>query len=232
MNQLIAVAVGGAFGAVMRFLVASGVQHWLGRDFPYGTLSVNVIGSFLLGLLTEALILQRIALTLEYRSAILVGFIGAFTTFSTFSLDTVYLLQNGHAGKAFANIAISVFVCLLAVWLGLKTGKLSSTGVLNWQDGLFPYALVLINALGALLIGAVAAVLLPKVPLSTEHQLALFVIFAGVFLTLSGLYTMLYLLEHGYSSISHPHVMLIGLTGNTLACLLTMWLGGQIARWI
>ncbi|MGZ8223524.1 MAG: fluoride efflux transporter FluC [Methylobacter sp.] len=84
MNQLLAVALGGSFGAVVRFLVSSGIHQWLGRGFPYGTLVVNIVGSFLIGLLTEALILQRIAMTLEYRAAILTGFIGAFTTFSTF----------------------------------------------------------------------------------------------------------------------------------------------------
>ncbi len=83
MNQLIAVALGGACGAVVRFLMSSGLYHWLGRGFPYGTLVVNVVGSFLIGLMTESLILQGVAISLEYRAAILVGFIGAFTTFST-----------------------------------------------------------------------------------------------------------------------------------------------------
>ena len=86
MNQLIVVAFGGAAGAVVRFLVSTGIYQWLGRDFPFGTLVVNVVGSFLIGLLTEALILQRIAIGVEYRAAILIGFIGEFTTFSTFSL--------------------------------------------------------------------------------------------------------------------------------------------------
>ena len=89
MNQLISIALGGACGAVVRFLMSSGLYQWLGRGFPYGTLAVNVVGSFLIGLLTEALILQRIAIAVEYRAAILVGFIGAFTTFSTFSLETI-----------------------------------------------------------------------------------------------------------------------------------------------
>ncbi|MDP3840813.1 MAG: CrcB family protein [Methylococcales bacterium] len=92
MNQLIVVALGGACGAITRFLVSSGIYQWLGRDFPYGTLVVNVIGSFLMGLLTEGLILHRISIGMEYRAAILIGFIGAFTTFSTFSLETFYLL--------------------------------------------------------------------------------------------------------------------------------------------
>ncbi len=67
MNQLIAIALGGDSGAVARFLVSAGVYQWLGRGFPFGTLAVNLIGSLLLSLLTEALVLQRAAIALEYR---------------------------------------------------------------------------------------------------------------------------------------------------------------------
>ncbi|MGZ8145045.1 MAG: fluoride efflux transporter FluC, partial [Methylosarcina sp.] len=68
MSQLLAVALGGACGSVLRFLVSTGFYQWLGRGFPFGTLAVNIIGSFLIGLLAEALILQRITFTLEYRA--------------------------------------------------------------------------------------------------------------------------------------------------------------------
>ncbi|MBT3506356.1 MAG: fluoride efflux transporter CrcB, partial [Methylococcales bacterium] len=67
MNQIYAVAFGGALGAVLRFLISTGVYQWLGRGFPYGTLAVNIIGSFLIGLMTEALVVQRVALGDEYR---------------------------------------------------------------------------------------------------------------------------------------------------------------------
>ena len=230
MSQLFAVALGGSCGAVLRFLMSSGIYHWLGRGFPYGTLAVNVIGSFLLGLLTEALILNRIALTLEYRAAILVGFIGAFTTFSTFSLETVYLIEQGQLSKAAINITVSVIACLLAVWVGLQLGKALSGGVIQWTDGIFPYALITVNALGAFLLGLIAAALLQKVSISAEHQLALVVIMVGAYLTLSGLYVLLYLLEQGYSFVSHTPAMLFGFTGNTFACLLVMWLGYLIVR--
>ncbi|CAG0937826.1 partial Putative fluoride ion transporter CrcB, partial [Candidatus Brocadiaceae bacterium] len=137
MNQLIVIALGGAFGAVTRFLVSSGIYQWLGRDFPYGTLVVNIVGSFLMGLLTEALILQRISIGIEYRAAILVGFIGALTTFSTFSLETFYLLEQGNINKALLNIGGSVVACLLAVWLGLVFAKglfnHGNDGVLHWK---------------------------------------------------------------------------------------------------
>ena len=152
MNQIIAIALGGACGAVVRFLVSAGLYQWLGRGFPYGTLVVNVVGSFLIGLLTEALILQRIAITLEYRAAILVGFIGAFTTFSTFSLETIYLLEEGSLNKAALNIVVSVVGCLLAVWIGLLCGRtlfLYSGGVFHWSGGVIPFALLIVNAIGA-----------------------------------------------------------------------------------
>ena len=159
MNQLIAVALGGACGAVIRFLMSTGLYHWLGRGFPYGTLAVNVVGSFLIGLLTEALILQRITISFDYRAAILVGFIGAFTTFSTFSLETLYLIEQGSLNKAALNIVVSVLGCLFAVWIGLLCGRylfLYSGGMIHWSGGVIPYALMIVNAIGAFLIGIIA----------------------------------------------------------------------------
>ncbi|MDD2801073.1 MAG: fluoride efflux transporter CrcB [Methylobacter sp.] len=233
MNQIIAVALGGACGAVVRFLVSSGIYQWLGRGFPYGTLVVNVLGSFLIGLLTESLILQRVALTLDYRAAILVGFIGAFTTFSTFSLETFYLIEQGNLTRAGMNILVSVSVCLLAVWLGLLCGRALfyyGNGILSWGDGAIPYALMIINIIGALLIGIVSAVLLQKVDLSMEYRVVIMVIMIGAYLTLSGLYLLLYLIEHGYSINTNVSMMLSIFVGNGLACIFVIWLGLQIGR--
>ncbi|MEN8259983.1 MAG: fluoride efflux transporter CrcB, partial [Pseudomonadota bacterium] len=201
MNQLIAIALGGSFGAVLRFFVANGVYQWLGRGFPYGTLAVNVIGSLLIGLLTEALILQRVAITAEYRAAILVGFLGSFTTFSTFSLETLYQLENGSYVKAGLNVFASVTACLLAVWIGLLLGRtlfMYSGGVVRWFGLIFPYAIVIVNAMVAFLIGILTAMLLQKSALSMEHRAAILVILVGVFTTLSSLYLILYLIEEGY----------------------------------
>lgn len=229
MNQLVVIALGGACGSVLRFLVSTGVYQWLGRGFPYGTLAVNVIGSFLIGLLAEALILQRVTFALEYRALILVGFLGGFTTFSSFSLETIYLIEQGALSKAALNVGLSIGACLLAVWLGLLAGRslyyYSSSGMILWQDGAFPYAIMLVNALIAFLIGLVAAILLQRIEIAVEYRAAMMVLMAGAFLTLSGLYVVLYLLEHGYALSTHPNLILAVFAGNGLFCLLLLWLG-------
>ncbi len=228
MTQLFAVALGGACGAVVRFLMSSGLYQWLGRDFPYGTLAVNVVGSFLIGLLAQALILQRISFGLEYRAAILVGFIGAFTTFSTFSLETLYLMEQGNLTKAALNVVISVGGCLFAVWLGLLVGRtlfLYSGGVIHWSGGIIPYALMTVNTIGAFLIGIIATILLQKVALPMEYRAAMMVIMIGAYLTLSGLYLILFLLEQGFSFATHTTVILGVFVGNGLLCSLVIWFG-------
>jgi len=121
-QQLLAIAVGGALGAVMRFQVSSSIYRLLGRDFPYGTLAVNVLGSFVMGLLF-IIISERGMLSSEWRSVIMVGFLGAFTTFSTFSIETVALMESGEFNRALLNIVLSVVVCLGATWLGLILGR-------------------------------------------------------------------------------------------------------------
>jgi len=114
--------LGGALGAVMRYVTANWVYTWLGRDFPYGTLSVNIMGSFLMGLLT-ILIMQKSAIDPAIKLGVMVGFLGAFTTFSTFSIDTFNLLEKGAIMLAMLNIFISIMTCLTAVWLGMLLGK-------------------------------------------------------------------------------------------------------------
>jgi CrcB protein len=235
MNQVLAVALGGAFGAVIRFLVSSGIYQWLGRGFPYGTLVVNVIGSFMLGLLTESLMQQRITITFEYRAAILVGFIGAFTTFSTFSLETFYLLEQGQLTKAALNVVTSVGACLFAIWIGLLCGRglfYYADGIVQWPGGMIPYALMTINALFAFLVSILAAILLQKVALAVEYRVALAVILVGIYLTLSGLYLLLYLVEHGYSFDSHLNLMLGIFVGNSLVCISVIWMGLLLGRQI
>ncbi|CAD6881514.1 Fluoride ion transporter CrcB [Methylomonas albis] len=228
MLQLFAVALGGAIGSMLRYLASSGVYLWLGRGFPYGTLTVNLLGSFLIGLMTEALILQRLAIALEYRTAILVGVMGGFTTFSSFSLETLYLLEQGQIGKAGLNIVVSVFGCLFAVWAGLALGKglfFYSQGTFRLFDWPFPYALTLVNGIGAFLIGIVATVLMHKLAISIEYRAILVTVLMGLFITLSGLYLILYLLESGHSFESHMGAMLTVFLGNIVFCGAALWCG-------
>lgn len=122
MFKLMAIAAGGAFGALLRYGASNGVHNLLGRSFPYGTLFVNVLGSLVMGFLYVYL-LERSSLGLEWRAALQVGLLGAFTTFSTFSIETMLLLENGEPQKAMINVIASVGLCLLAVWIGVVMGR-------------------------------------------------------------------------------------------------------------
>lgn len=122
MRQLVAVAIGGAAGAVMRWLMASGIQKMTGGVFPWGTFAVNAVGSFLLGFLFVWLV-ERSGVSELLRLALTVGFLGAFTTFSTYSLESIRLLQDGAFSLAFGNIVGQVVVCLLLTWLGIQVAK-------------------------------------------------------------------------------------------------------------
>lgn len=128
MNQLLAIAIGGSLGAVARFLAANGIYAWLGRGFPLGTLFVNVAGSFLMGLLAE-LMLQRFPVAAEVRAGVLVGFLGAFTTFSTFALESLHLINQGGYLKAILNLVLSPLLCVLAVWIGIVWARTLFTGM-------------------------------------------------------------------------------------------------------
>ncbi|GMQ91559.1 MAG: fluoride efflux transporter CrcB [Gammaproteobacteria bacterium] len=121
MKHLLVIATGGAAGAVFRYGLSSGIAHWFGKGFPLGTLTVNVVGSGLMGFL-YVLMLQRVV-SEEWRLALLTGLLGAFTTFSTFSVETLNLFQDGAYAKAGGNIILSVFLCLFAAWLGMFAGK-------------------------------------------------------------------------------------------------------------
>ncbi len=122
MIQTLAIAGGGAVGALLRFWVSTWVYARLGRDFPWGTLVVNVAGSLLMGLL-YILLIERLSLPPVWRAALLVGLLGAFTTFSTFSLETLNLIEDGALFKALMNVLLSVVMCLLGAWLGILFGR-------------------------------------------------------------------------------------------------------------
>lgn len=122
MRAVLLIAVGGAAGAVLRYWVSTGVYAALGRSFPYGTLAVNVLGSGIMGFL-YVLLLERITVAAEWRAVLLVGLLGAFTTFSTFSIETLGLVEEGEPLRALVNIGTNVVMCLFAVWMGVVLGR-------------------------------------------------------------------------------------------------------------
>lgn len=122
LKTLLLIAAGGAIGAVMRFLTQVTVYEIAGRGFPYGTLTVNVLGSFLMGLLSIFLV-EKFNLSAEWHLAILVGVLGSFTTFSTFSIETLVLFEQGDLFKAMSNILLSIILCIGSVWIGAYLAK-------------------------------------------------------------------------------------------------------------
>lgn len=117
-RDLLYIGVGGFFGAILRFGLSGAVHATLGSfQFPSGTLAVNLVGSFTvtaLGFMAESLGVFGPGA----RSFLLIGLLGSFTTFSTFSLETLTLVYDGEIGLAAANVAASVGSCLVAAWLG------------------------------------------------------------------------------------------------------------------
>ncbi len=122
MNQVLAIAGGGAVGAVLRYWLSSGVYTLTGRGFPYGTLVVNVLGSLVMGFLYIWL-LERMPVGVAVRAFLLVGLLGAFTTFSTFSLETLNLMEAGQIARAVLNTLLSVVLCVAAAALGVMLAR-------------------------------------------------------------------------------------------------------------
>ncbi len=108
------VAIGGALGAMARYAVSTWIFNISSHKFPYATLSVNVLGSFVMGILF-VFIIERADLPAEMRGLLMIGFLGAFTTFSTFSLDAIGLWQNGHLFLALVYVLATVVLCLVAI---------------------------------------------------------------------------------------------------------------------
>lgn len=122
MYELIAIALGGALGAISRYLVVGLVTDYMGKSFPFGTMTVNITGSFFIGML-YVLVVQKLHLAPELKAILVVGFLGSFTTFSTFSLETFSLIEKGHFTQAGIYLVSSVVLGLLAVWAGITAGK-------------------------------------------------------------------------------------------------------------
>lgn len=117
--MIVCIAAGGAIGAVARHFVAAQVGHWLGHGFPWGILTANVLGSFILGALVEIFALAW-SPSQELRALIVVGMLGAFTTFSTFSMDTVLLYQRGQTLQAALYVGASVTLAVLAFFFAMQ----------------------------------------------------------------------------------------------------------------
>lgn len=116
------VAIGGAVGSVARFLVALLIQRWSASTFPAGTLLINVTGSFLVGFLMRSA-LDTSSMTPEVRALLTTGFCGGYTTFSTFSYDSIMLMESGQFGRAGVYVALSVGASLLATLTGIAAAQ-------------------------------------------------------------------------------------------------------------
>lgn len=114
------VAIGGALGSVARFWISTVVSNRVTETFPLGTLVVNVTGSFLIGLL--AAMSRSNGISDTTRTFLMVGVCGGYTTFSSFSLQNLQLLQNGNLYYAGLNTALSLVLCMVAVWIGFVAG--------------------------------------------------------------------------------------------------------------
>ncbi|KTD08465.1 fluoride efflux transporter CrcB [Legionella jamestowniensis] len=122
-QALFAIAVGGAMGAVSRFGTVVFLQKFLGYNYPYGTLAVNCIGSFLAGFIMLVL-LERVVAAEYWRLFLVVGFLGAYTTFSSFSWETWMLYQKGNFLAALGNVVFNNVGALVMVFMGIYFGKL------------------------------------------------------------------------------------------------------------
>jgi CrcB protein len=123
MYSYLSIALGGAIGAVTRFWLSGLAEKYNSSDFPIGTLSVNIIGSFLIGVLF-IVFADKIQIADQWRPVLMIGFLGAMTTFSTFSLDALLLFQQGNYNTALFYLLGSVLLCLLSTFAGMQFTRL------------------------------------------------------------------------------------------------------------
>lgn len=122
MMIFLVIAIGGAAGALLRYWMSSGIHAVLGQGFPYGTLAVNISGSVLMGL-CYIFLSERMVAGVEWRAGLMIGLLGAFTTFSSFSIETLNLIEAGQSLRAGMNVLLSVSLCLIGCWLGMVIGR-------------------------------------------------------------------------------------------------------------
>jgi len=116
------IGIGGGLGSILRFWLGSYIGSRMGTRFPYGTFVINITGSFLIGLVF-ALLTVRTQWSPNWRYLIPIGFIGGYTTFSTFEFETMRLVQNGQMLMATLNVTLSVAVGFVGVWAGMVAGR-------------------------------------------------------------------------------------------------------------
>ncbi|WP_461831588.1 fluoride efflux transporter CrcB [Aquifex sp.] len=122
MKSALAVALGGAAGSVLRYLLSKFVQVFLGISFPLGTMFVNILGAFLIGF-SFSFLVERLAVHPLYRFLLITGFLGGFTTFSTFTYESLTLLREGENVKFFIYFLGTNILGMIAVFLGYKLGE-------------------------------------------------------------------------------------------------------------
>ncbi len=115
--------IGAGIGGIARYWISNLTYGLLGREFPYGTLIVNMSGCFLMGFLFVLLLERYNGLGTQLRPLLLIGLLGGYTTFSSFSLETLNLFENGAYVSAALNVLLSMFLCIAATWLGIIGGR-------------------------------------------------------------------------------------------------------------
>jgi CrcB protein len=123
LNNYILIFLGGGIGCAVRYWVSSNAYSIVGQSFPYGTLIVNVTGSFLMGLLFIIILERFNSFAPQLRAFLLIGFMGGYTTFSSFSIETLTLFEQGELFRASLNVILSFTLCMFAVWLGVTLGR-------------------------------------------------------------------------------------------------------------
>jgi len=120
-------AAGGALGSVARVIVSTAVARWTGDDFPFGTIAVNVSGAVVMGLLAGFGQSEpgKLVFSEPARTFLMIGVLGGYTTFSSFSLQTFLLLEQGNLLGAFLNVLLSVLLCLAGIWAGFSMIRLA-----------------------------------------------------------------------------------------------------------
>lgn len=129
--RLLLICLGGAVGTGGRYLIGGLAARWLGPEFPYGTLFINVLGSFLIGFIQQVG-LTTLAIPETTRLVLTIGVMGGFTTYSSFSYETISLIENGSWLGAAANVVLTTGLCLVVCVLGLGLGRV----VVGWKGGL------------------------------------------------------------------------------------------------